>query len=578
MRKSSKIKTSTRSFLIWTFLGILTALIFVFIYFGFTKQGARWVITCAAQHYLHPQELSLGQIQGNLVEGFTLQDVRVRNTISIPEHHSVWISRISVRHLGQSWSDFEIELGESSLELLNSKPIHIEGRYKSKTIHVRLRSEEINVRSLTALSPHIKGTVKDGKIGDMDMTIDGSVFNPSYEGTLRLTDLQIMESVHIQEVSLEYVKGVLSEYMEIHRVKIEGIEPLSKVIVLRVQKVRINYKDASQGGLDLSILNARTQLPNSNVIVLSGGYAQNRLDLNIYSNGINPQDILSLFPATRAFKTIDGSIGKVDLFVRGPLDDLSAEGRFLIEKFSYSGFSLLQVPLQFNIRRLVAGNRGNVSGMAELKSGQFIKSKTHVELLPSRFSFSENLKDPALDIHARSTIDKTNIHITVKGTKNKPDLILESDPPRSREMLMLMLATGQSWKRSAKAVDAGAFSPEVVKDFIDYFIFNGQGATLAQRLGLDSLAFHVDRDSQGVSLGKSISDQLKLNYGIERSQTKPGESSSFEQKIGGEIQVTDHVAVEATKSATYSSHENSSIDQTRTEGQSDIKLKYQTTW
>jgi len=548
------------------------------LYFGFTAQGGLRLVMWSGKQYLHLKEVSAGGVHGNLMQGLVMDDFYAQSAANSPVQFSARIERISLQWLRESLISFKANVKSGFIDFPNSKPIGIEGEYDGKNIQLSLRSEMIDSKNLLPLLPLTNVILQEGKIVDLDMAVSGDIRNPSYDGKFQFNDMQSSGLISIRNIKFTRVSGVLREYVKIEDLAVNGVKQLPDGSVLLVQEVKVNYKDYLERGVDLTVRNARLKLNRSNVIVMTGGYSQGKADFNIYSTAINIKEIISILPGVKLSGEWDGSMTGCDIYARGPLNDLVINGGFRVDQFSYAQYvleeSLARIDMRFNPR----GNLGTIFGVAKLESGIFRTPKTDIEILPSQFAFSGDVQNPSLNIQAVTEVDKTRINIKISGTKDKPELVLESSPSRSREVLMIMIATGKDWKRTAKALDQRAFSQDVVKDFVEYLLFAGKGSKLAQQIGLESLTIHVDENSKGLGFGKKISDQLSVNYDVQKQQAKPGDIPNIKQKIGTEVKVTDNIAIEASKSVNKSVDQSPLKDQTGPSGQADIKLKYQSRW
>ena len=109
-----------------------------------------------------------------------------------------------------------------------------------------------------------------------------------------------------------------------------------------------------------------------------------------------------------------------------------------------------------------------------------------------------------------------------------------------------MLATNKSWKMTEGALVKGQMSPDVTRDFLDYFLFAGSGGKLAQYFGLKDLTFQLNGKTKGVGVKKDITNNLDLSYSVEKEQVKEKNGSAV-QKLGSGYKLTDTIAVEAER-------------------------------
>ena len=187
-------------------------------------------------------------------------------------------------------------------------------------------------------------------------------------------------------------------------------------------------------------------------------------------------------------------------------------------------------------------------GRVVMQSGAVSGSRTAViELQRSSVSFSGNPANPRLDIRGTAQVERTKIHVAVTGSAAEPEIKLSSQPALSEDVLLLMLATNRSWKGAEGLFGTQRISPDLAKDFIDYFVFAGQGSAIARRFGISDISLTYDENVRGIIIKKDVLPSLEAYYGIEQSQKK-GEAPDTTHTLGGEYRVTDAVSVSGERS------------------------------
>jgi len=109
-----------------------------------------------------------------------------------------------------------------------------------------------------------------------------------------------------------------------------------------------------------------------------------------------------------------------------------------------------------------------------------------------------------------------------------------------------MLATNKSWKMAEGALIKGQISPDVAREFLDYFLFAGSGGRLAQYFGLKDLTFQLNGKTKGVGVKKDVTNNLGVSYAVEKEETKEKNGTTV-QKVGSEHKLTDTFTVETEK-------------------------------
>ena len=133
-----------------------------------------------------------------------------------------------------------------------------------------------------------------------------------------------------------------------------------------------------------------------------------------------------------------------------------------------------------------------------------------------------------------------------------------------------MLATNKSWKMTEGALVKGQMSPDVTRDFLDYFLFAGSGDRLAQFFGLKNLNFQMNGKTKGIGVKKDVTDNLGVSYAVEKEETKE-KNGTTAQKIGSEYKLSDSVTVETEREL---KQEKTTDLQDKTSTDDKVLLKY----
>jgi hypothetical protein len=169
-------------------------------------------------------------------------------------------------------------------------------------------------------------------------------------------------------------------------------------------------------------------------------------------------------------------------------------------------------------------------------------------------------------------VEKTNISIKLTGTKSQPDLQLTSEPPYSKERLMIMLATGKSWQSIDRSLDSGVDSAALTRDFLDYWLFAGKSNQFAQKFGISEFTVQYNDSAKGVAAKKEITDKIGVGYGIEQTVTTEQKKNTT-QTIGGEVKLNDKLSVGVERELT-TSQTNEAENPTLQEKDEKVMLKY----
>jgi len=369
-------------------------------------------------------------------------------------------------------------------------------------------------------------------------------------------------------------EGSLVRGMIFRNVEVNYIKDLPVGSKLKIQKVVIRLASFDLDKWALAVDNARLMLPDSDTIVLFGTFEKQALDLNIFSQGFTIREVLGYKPNLKSFIPFNGEIRDLDLFIKGSLKAPRITGDCTIKELIYKGFVFSDSFCSLDLTPKEMTGEKKLFGKVMLKTGILNTQKVLITLESGEIRFEGPLDEPRLAFQGNARVERTKINISVKGTVKIPEIVLTSEPSYSEQKLMIMLATGKSWKSVEESFNTGVFSADVTKDFIDYLFFAGQGNRFAQQLGVHDFTVTFDENTKGAGARKSITDKLEVGYAAEQKTTKENESS-VSQKMQGEYQVTGQVSVgvekemmqERTGAALDSSSE-------RTNSKDKIYLKY----
>jgi len=271
------------------------------------------------------------------------------------------------------------------------------------------------------------------------------------------------------------------------------------------------------------------------------------LDVNIYSNGFTVNEIVSYLPDLKKLIPIKGEVTGIDLYIKDHYFEPRVVGDLQISKFLYKGFILTKCPVHVDIELKEIQNDVQLSGTVNIRDGNLQSQKSIIKQIKGSISFSGHWNQISFNLSGKAKIEKVNIEIGLKGNLDKPELSLSSEPSFSRQKLMVMLATGKSWRSIENTMDTGIISStEMTKDFIDYYFFAGKTNKFAELLGIHDVSVKFDKDTKGIEARKGITDKLDVGYGIEQ-QSNGQQEKTTKQKIQGEYNLTNKLSVGVEK-------------------------------
>ncbi|MFH1092993.1 MAG: translocation/assembly module TamB domain-containing protein [Candidatus Omnitrophota bacterium] len=374
-----------------------------------------------------------------------------------------------------------------------------------------------------------------------------------------------------KEIVWQKNKGSLMSGMIYEDIELEDLKWFPAPNKLKIQSLTIDIDSFSLDGITLKIVNARFYLPDSEPIVFHGNLENKLLDFNFYTKAISDREIKSLINAEN-LQGITGYLADIDVFVKGSIQEPVFTGKLVIKKLLKNVFLLEKSPCVFVLN--IKNNDGKLGlyGPFTFKGGTISGKKTAlVHLQESRIIFNGDPKKPNLDIKAASAVEKVKMTIRLKGSFKEPDLQINSEPPMSKDRLLLALATNRTWKSTEELISKGSISPNLAKDFLDYFIFGGQGSKFAEKLGIKDVTIKYDtQGNKGVAVTKDLSSRLEGKYEIEEKKQTEGRTD-ISQKVGGEFKVTETISLDANKEL---KQKESNAQQENTATEDKVLLKY----
>lgn len=400
-----------------------------------------------------------------------------------------------------------------------------------------------------------------------------SYFFFTTEGSDKIVKAAFSRFMPYKSFSFEKIKGTLAQKLVYDGLVLNGLEFFPEGSILKVQNLDIALSAIDISALSVKIVNGVLKIQGFENIFFDGLFEKGQLDINLYSKNINIRDIVILLNGDRELKKADGTLGDVDVYIKGPVSEPRLSGLFRINTVTFNNFYIANSDVSCDLGVTDVGKEPKLTGSLLLQGGEISGPKTAViKIKDALIIFKGPVDNPSLDVKGTSSVEKTKIDIVLKGSLKNPVLKLSSVPPLSQERLLVMLATGKSWKGTEDALKQGQLSADLVKDFLDYFIFSGAGSRLAAFFGITDLSVTYDKDKKGVGVKKSISDKIDATYAIEQSASNNSQQT-VTQKIGGEYKVTDKVTLGAEKDLVLSNATNQAQGAQKTGESVNIKFK-----
>jgi len=401
----------------------------------------------------------------------------------------------------------------------------------------------------------------------------GAYFIYSPRGSAMLVDAVIS---HFAKSDAEFgaVAGNLAEKIILKDIVVEHPAGLPADSILKIQELKIQISALNLKGLDIDLNNARLVIrPGDDPIVIGGLLKDGSIELDIFSSRIALSDIRGAVAPDLKGKVF-GVLSNADFLIKGPLSLLNVSGEVILKDVQYQKFILQQCPLTADLDVREVFSRPNITGTIKADAGSVFGQKTAVvNIEQAKILFSGDPKDFSFQCLGTSKVEKVEIKIDLRGTLEKPDLRLSSQPSLTQGRLLIMLATNRRWKGSEEIWDKKILPADTVKDFVDYFILSGSGNRLFREYGITEFSVQFEKDKKGVGIAKEISDSVEARYSVTKEQ-QPGEQPQTVQTIGGEVKLTDKISVEGQKE--IRTRDTRLVDPAEQKEKGEVLLKYKT--
>lgn len=375
-----------------------------------------------------------------------------------------------------------------------------------------------------------------------------------------------------RQVSFDSVDGDLIHGITFNNLALKDLDELPKDSQLLVQNFSLRIDALRRSGVHSEIVNARLRLPVSEPVVINGKVTGGKLAGTLFSRVLDVKEVVGYLPKNPHTRHLEGLVRELDVDVEGDLAMPVVTGSLHIERMDNGEFELEEVPVSFRLQykdRLVTPQ---LFGQVRFASGRLLSKRSIIDLRPSSLFFSGDVKNPRLDINGFARISKVDITIGIRGDVKEPEILLSSEPPLPKEILLLMVATGKRWAGLSASLDSGEVSPELAKDFLQYLLFGGRGNFIADKFGLTDFSFSVSQGKQGVGAAKQLTNNLEVNYEVERTTNPDGTVADTKQTVGSEVRVTNRVTLDLKKEFNNSRTEG---DET---GAAEVMLKFKTSF
>ena len=368
----------------------------------------------------------------------------------------------------------------------------------------------------------------------------------SFDGVCSASRCSLDIKTHRMKISA--IVGLLSQ-QRFRPLDPKFLRPLKLVPEGQVsaQNISLSFTRGRKPELKVNIFNGRLVTKGSDTILFGGEYQDNALNLNVYTKAIAVSQVLAFFPAKARQWKLAGSVADVDLNLSGKLAELRISGDLTLEKVLREGRAINNAHCHIQLQTLISGAL-ELRGTVEIKDGTVSgPNAADVHLKPSRIVFRGDVAKAGLDLKGRAEVARTRIDIALKGTFDKPELKLESDPQLPQEQLLAMLLTNRGWGGTETSLGQGKVNVNAANEFVNFLLLGSRGGDVLRALGIKDVTVTAEKTKRGVGVTKELTGNLDANYAFEQTLDAATGLSTAVQRIGGDLRLNDAFSVEAER-------------------------------
>jgi len=339
----------------------------------------------------------------------------------------------------------------------------------------------------------------------------------------------LQEYASLALMHVGHYQGTLHEGFILKDVRARGLPYLPGALA-RIQQVRVHLPLWDWQHSDVDILNARIFIPGCDTVVFTGRISGGEIKGNLYAKSVDVHVVARFWANENIKKNLQGFISNIDVVFQGPVLTPVVSGHFLVDGIRYKSVFLTDGVSGLKLILMPADGRLEMEGEVSLDSGSLVVRQVNLKLTKSKVYFYGDVENPRIDIHAASKIEDTDIHLALRGTVVRPQLIVTSNPPLPPQDALHMLFTGNAWSTTSGSPLRGVTNSQLADDLLNYSQTDGNNE---QRIGLKT----------------KLTDKLKLGMEMEQvTPTLPGDSTVYSyRKIEGEMDLSDHWSLNISK-------------------------------
>ncbi|MFH2138708.1 MAG: translocation/assembly module TamB domain-containing protein [Candidatus Omnitrophota bacterium] len=535
------------------FFAVISISFLVVYYLSCTTNGLRMILSLVLSRTVECKKVSFSPERRGFFDPLIIKNIELSGITGMPSNYILKAESILVEKFPCFIRDVSVKIDKAQMIAPSGEIIFIEGRYKNGNVEFRAKAEHLNVNTLNTLLPErFQGIAVSGDLADITLDLKGVLNDFEVKGNFFIKDtysrgITVRESrcrIQGRVLNLSTHSDINGELAFNNTIMLAEKLPDS---IIKIGEITIVFPGNGIEDISVSVSEGKIVVSDSGHILFSGMLTGSDINAKIYSNYVSVSKVIELSGSAETVKNLKGFLSNLDILISGKIREPKISGSVTVDSLKRSGFVMSKSSIIFDLLFRGLPNKLGMTGEVRIKNGEIKQTKSAlIKIQPSRFKFRGDIKNPELHCQGKAEVNKVKINISVEGTVNHPELRLTSFPVLAEGKLLVMIATGQSWKMAEKSISAGKISPDLAGDFVDYFIFGSGQNSLARKMGVDEVLFQTDGKKNELDITKDITNKATLRYGVIQPAGKK-EAGAAVQKIGGDYKFTDTVAVEGQR-------------------------------
>jgi len=199
--------------------GILLFLLVIYFFF-FTTFGLEILVKLSLSKYAKFREISINKVEGNILSGVKIDNLRVNRLKKIPEDVVIKVQQAEFNIAGFTLKSFDLKISNGRVEIAKSQPIIFGGTYKKGKLNFNIYAKAVDIKSCLWL-------FSDSVI--LKNATSGEIVEPDFYLTGKQDEKELKGKMYLKKVTFDkyslldcpvIVRGMI--YSEAEKVQVKG--------------------------------------------------------------------------------------------------------------------------------------------------------------------------------------------------------------------------------------------------------------------------------------------------------------------------------------------------------------------